>query len=66
LLASSTFKHFEIFAMVAVIYFLISYPTAKFVEWIEFRFDIKRARPAPKVRRKLRQPAAEIAQGVAP
>ena len=45
LLASSTFKHFEIFTMVAVIYFLISYPTAKFVEWIEFRFDINRRRP---------------------
>jgi polar amino acid transport system permease protein len=40
LLASATYKHFEIFAMVAVIYFLISYPTAKFVEWIEARIDI--------------------------
>ncbi len=34
LLASATYKHFEIFTMVAVIYFLISYPTAKLVEWI--------------------------------
>lgn len=42
LLASSTYKHFEIFAMVAAIYFLISYPTAKFVEWIEARIDITR------------------------
>src|ERR1700727_2343974 len=40
LLASATYKHFEIFAEVAVIYFLISYPTAKFVEWIEARIDI--------------------------
>src|SRR5580693_3775919 len=40
LLASATYKHFEIFAMVAVIYFLISYPTAKFVEWIEAKVDI--------------------------
>jgi polar amino acid transport system permease protein len=40
LLASATYKHFEIFAEVAVIYFLISYPTAKFVEWIEARVDI--------------------------
>jgi polar amino acid transport system permease protein len=45
LLASATYKHFEIFAMVAVIYFLISYPTAKFVEWVEARIDITR-RPA--------------------
>ena len=42
LLASATYKHFEIFAMVAVIYFLIRYPTAKFVEWIEARIDITR------------------------
>ena len=42
LLASATFKHFEIFAMVAVIYFAISYPTAKFVEYIEARIDIYR------------------------
>jgi polar amino acid transport system permease protein len=42
LLASATYKHFEIFTMVAVIYFLISYPTAKFVEWIEARVDISR------------------------
>ena len=42
LLASATYKHFEIFAMVAVIYFLISYPTAKFVEWIEAKIDITR------------------------
>ncbi len=40
LLASATYKHFEIFTMVAVIYFLISYPTAKLVEWIEAKVDI--------------------------
>ena len=40
LLASATYKHFEIFTMVAVIYFLISYPTAKFVEWIEAKIDV--------------------------
>jgi polar amino acid transport system permease protein len=42
LLASATYKHFEIFTMVAVIYFLISYPAAKFVEWIEIKIDISR------------------------
>src|ERR1700761_8536280 len=42
LLASATYKHFEIFTMVAAIYFLISYPSAKLVEWIEMRFDIAR------------------------
>ncbi len=35
ILAAATYKHFEIFTEVAVIYFIISYPTAKFVEWIE-------------------------------
>jgi ectoine/hydroxyectoine ABC transporter permease protein EhuD len=42
LLASATYKHFEIFTMVAVIYFLISYPSAKLVEWVEMRLDISR------------------------
>ena len=42
LLASATYKHFEIFTIVAVIYFLISYPTAKFVEWVEAKIDITR------------------------
>jgi His/Glu/Gln/Arg/opine family amino acid ABC transporter permease subunit len=44
ILAAATFKHFEIFAEVATIYFLISYPTAKFVEYIEIRLDISRAK----------------------
>ena len=44
ILASATFRHFEIFAEVAVIYFLISYPTAKLVEYIEMRLDISRAK----------------------
>ncbi|MFI5340513.1 MAG: amino acid ABC transporter permease [Candidatus Methylomirabilales bacterium] len=48
LLASATFKHFEIFALVAVIYFIISYPTAKLVDYIEARLDIHRKRPEPK------------------
>ena len=46
LLASSTFKHFEIFTMVASIYFLISYPAAKLVEFVEKRIDTTRRRPA--------------------
>ncbi|HEV3175937.1 MAG TPA: hypothetical protein VGZ72_08105, partial [Stellaceae bacterium] len=44
ILAAATFRHFEIFAEVAVIYFLISYPTAKLVEYIEVRLDISRAK----------------------
>jgi polar amino acid transport system permease protein len=42
LLASATFKHFEIFGMVAIIYFCISYPVAKLVEYIESHFDVQR------------------------
>jgi His/Glu/Gln/Arg/opine family amino acid ABC transporter permease subunit len=45
ILAASTFKHFEIFAMVATLYFLISYPTAKLVEYLEKRLDVHRVRP---------------------
>ncbi|MGI8771614.1 MAG: ectoine/hydroxyectoine ABC transporter permease subunit EhuD [Acidobacteriaceae bacterium] len=40
LLASATFKHFEIFTMVAIIYFIISYPAAKLVEFLEARLDV--------------------------
>jgi len=45
ILAAATFKHFEIFTMVAAIYFLISYPTAKLVEYVEKRLDVHRTRP---------------------
>jgi len=44
LLASATFKHFQIFALVALIYFVISYPLAKVVEHIEGRLDTSRNR----------------------
>ncbi len=49
LLASATFKYFEIFAMVAIIYFIISYPTAKLVEYVELRLDIARGQVAGKL-----------------
>lgn len=42
LLASATFKHFEIYAMVAVIYLMISYPAAMLVEWVERLLEIGR------------------------
>jgi polar amino acid transport system permease protein len=44
LLASATFKHFEIFTMVAIIYFVISYPMAKLIEHVEARLDTSRSR----------------------
>lgn len=47
LLASATFKYFEIFTLVAIIYFIISYPTAKLVDYIEKQFDISRGRAEP-------------------
>ncbi len=42
LLASATFKHFEIYAMVAAIYLAISYPAAMLVEWVERLLEIGR------------------------
>ena len=45
ILAAATFKHFEIFAMVAAIYLAISYPTAKLVEWVERRLEIALGSP---------------------
>jgi ectoine/hydroxyectoine ABC transporter permease protein EhuD len=39
ILAAATFKHFEIFGMVAAIYLAISYPTAKLVESVERRLE---------------------------
>ena len=53
LLASATFRHFEIFALVAVIYFAISYPASKLSEWLEYRFSPayrKKAKRGPLVR----------------
>ncbi len=46
--ASATFKHCEIFALVALIYLVIGDPTAKLVEAVEARLDIYRERPAAK------------------
>ena len=60
LLASSTFKHFEIFTMVAVIYFMISYPAAKLVEYVERRLDITRR---PRVAAGVRQGAPVLGKG---
>lgn len=40
LLASSTYKHFEIFTLVALIYLAISYPATWLVRWIEQYFKI--------------------------
>ena len=48
LLAAATFKHFEIFALVGLLYFLISYPTAKLVDYVEGRLDVHKARPGAK------------------
>lgn len=51
MLASSTFRHFEIFSILAVIYFLLSYPAAKLVEWIEKRLNGERRFVARKAAR---------------
>jgi His/Glu/Gln/Arg/opine family amino acid ABC transporter permease subunit len=40
-LAATTYRGFEIFAIVGIIYFCISYPAAKLVEWIERRLQIE-------------------------
>lgn len=42
ILASSTFKHFQIFTIVAIMYFMLSYPAAKMVEAIERKMDKQR------------------------
>lgn len=48
LLASSTFRHVEIFTLVAVIYLMLSYPAAKLVEWVERRMSGPQNAPEPK------------------
>ncbi len=40
ILAASTFKYFEIFTLVGLIYLAISYPAAKLVEFVEARLEI--------------------------
>lgn len=48
LLAASTFKHFEIYTMVALIYLLISYPASLGVSYLERRLRLEtRGEPAP-------------------
>jgi ectoine/hydroxyectoine ABC transporter permease protein EhuD len=44
LLAATTYKHFEIFTLVAIIYLAISYPAAWLVQWTEATFKIGRPR----------------------
>jgi polar amino acid transport system permease protein len=39
ILAASTFMHFQIFALVAAIYLMLSYPAAKAVDFLERRLD---------------------------
>jgi polar amino acid transport system permease protein len=63
LLASATFKHFEIFGMVAIIYFCISYPVAKFVEYIEARFDVQKRGQAIGLRQPQGPPAVAAGTG---
>ncbi len=46
LLASSTFKHFEVFTLVALIYLAISYPASWLVRWLEAYFKIGRIKPS--------------------
>lgn len=63
LLASATFKHFEIFGMVAIIYFCISYPVAKLVEYIERRFDVQQRAAAAGRRAAATKPTALASAG---
>jgi general L-amino acid transport system ATP-binding protein len=44
LLAATTYKHFEIFTLVAAIYLAISYPAAWLVQWVEAAFRIGKPR----------------------
>jgi ectoine/hydroxyectoine ABC transporter permease protein EhuD len=53
MLASATFKHIEIFALVALLYLAISYPAAKLVDGLEKRLDVNQRGLA-----KTRKPAA--------
>ena len=55
ILASSTFMHFEIFAMVAVIYLMLSYPAAKAVELLERTLDKQNGSKVPKERKSQRE-----------
>jgi polar amino acid transport system permease protein len=51
ILAASTFMHFQIFAMVAVIYLMLSYPAAKAVDLLERRLDKQNVARVPRSRR---------------
>lgn len=53
ILAASTFKDFEIFTVIALIYLVICYPGALLVTWLERQMKIGRSAP-PRVRFRLR------------
>jgi ectoine/hydroxyectoine ABC transporter permease protein EhuD len=57
LLAATTYKHFEIFTLVAIIYLAISYPAAWLVQWTEATFKIGR----PRRRRRRQHPVVAAA-----
>lgn len=42
LLASTNFRYFEIFTIIAIIYFALSYPTSLAVKWLERRLRYER------------------------
>lgn len=44
LLAASTYKHFEVYTLVALIYLAISYPATWFVQWVEDFFKVGRSK----------------------
>ena len=44
LLAASTYKHFEIYTLVALIYLAISYPATWLVRWVEAFFKLGKSR----------------------
>ncbi len=48
ILAASTFKHIEIFTMIALIYFAMCYPSSLFVGWLERRLRTGYRRAQPK------------------
>jgi His/Glu/Gln/Arg/opine family amino acid ABC transporter permease subunit len=41
-IAAATYRNFEIFTIVGIMYFCISYPAAKLVEWVEMKLDVTR------------------------
>jgi polar amino acid transport system permease protein len=48
IIGSETFRYMEVYAVIGVLYLIVSYPTSLFLRWLEHRLDLTRPRTQKK------------------